>query len=45
MTRRFFRLSMSGRSFLTTTPSSWSTNPGIVTVQLISVTLMHTSGR
>ena len=34
-----------GRSSRTTRPSSWSSSPESVTVKLMSVTLMQTSGR
>ena len=44
-TRLSFCSSRSGRSLRTTSPKSWSSRPLIVTVKLMIVTLMHTSGR
>ena len=41
----FLARSRSGRSSRTTRPSSWSSRPSCVTVKLMMVTLMHTSGR
>ena len=44
-TSRSLASSRSGRSLRTTSPRSWSSKPLMVTVKLITVTLMHTSGR
>ena len=43
-TRASLLSSRSGLSFLITSTSSWSSSPRIVTVKLMTVTLMHTSG-
>mmetsp|Transcript_28799 Transcript_28799/g.85205 ORF Transcript_28799/g.85205 Transcript_28799/m.85205 type:complete len:361 (+) Transcript_28799:780-1862(+) len=44
-TKRSLVSSRSGRSFRTTLPSSWSSRPFVVTVKLMRLTLMQTSGR